>query len=170
MRDRSRAPLSLASDPDMDAALAAARTALDNPTRVLMAAIGAALMTTRPTLAMREATRLAYASRVSSTVHGFGTSRAATANALLLRHMPRVDNPRPPAPITRAEYGMRLLKKAGTEAVAAAARWAAAERVAELHRQAAADYSNAQAARNAHSTRAAMCILTAATPTHGGAA
>ncbi|MFF7365832.1 hypothetical protein [Streptomyces sp. NPDC008125] len=170
MRDRSRAPLTLASDPDMDAALAAARTALDNPTRVLMAAIGTALLTTRPTLPMREVTRLAYASRVTSSVHGFGTPRAAAASALLLRHMPRVDDPRPPAPITRAEYGMQLLKKAGPAAVDAAARWAAAERVAELQRRAARDYADAQANRAAHATRATMCVPSAADPASGGAA
>ncbi|MFD6421728.1 hypothetical protein [Streptomyces sp. NPDC060198] len=170
MRDRNRAAAEYTSAPDMDTVLDQARTALDNPTRELLAHIGTALRTIHPTLAMREVTRLAYAGRAASDAHGLGTPRAAAALRLMLRHMPRVDSPIPPSPITRAEYGMRLLKKAGPAAVAAAARWAAAQRVAELHRQAAADYAAAQAARNAHSTRAAMCIPTAATPAHGGAA
>ncbi|MFJ3705051.1 MULTISPECIES: hypothetical protein [unclassified Streptomyces] len=116
MRDRSRATVAAASAPDMDTALQFARTALDAPTRALMATIGETLRTTLPTLDMREVTRLAYASRAAADVHGKGTPRAVAATGRLLRHMPRVDwPPTDDAPITRAEYGMRLLRKAGRQ-------------------------------------------------------
>ncbi|MFD5041982.1 hypothetical protein ACFWNI_33570 [Streptomyces sp. NPDC058377] len=113
MTDRIRASAVLASAPDMDLMLAQARTTLDNPTRALMADVGRALCAVNPTLAMREVTRLAYAGRAAADVHGLGTPRAVAATGRLLRHMPRVDWPIPEAPITRAEYGMQLLKKAG---------------------------------------------------------
>ncbi|MFE4691729.1 hypothetical protein ACFRH6_16920 [Streptomyces sp. NPDC056749] len=114
MRDRSRATVAAASAPDMDTALHFALTALDAPTRALMATIGETLRTTKPALDMRELTRLAYASRVAADVHGKGTQKAVAATGLLLRHMPRVDwPPTAEAPITRAEYGKRLLAKAG---------------------------------------------------------
>ncbi|MGC4946198.1 hypothetical protein ACLQ2N_08325 [Streptomyces sp. DT224] len=113
MRDRIRATTAYASDPDMDLALAQALTAPDRATRALMADIGTALCATEPTLLMREVTRLAYAGRAAADVHGFGTPHAVAATGRLLRHMPRVDTPTGEAPITRAEYGMRLLKAAG---------------------------------------------------------
>ncbi|MFE7754299.1 hypothetical protein [Streptomyces sp. NPDC057429] len=113
MRDRIRATAVLNSAPDMNLALQQARAHMDAPTRALMVDIGRALCAVNPTLAMREVTRLAYAGRAAANVHGLGTPRAVAATGLLLRHMPRVDCPVPPAPITRAEYGMQLLKKAG---------------------------------------------------------
>jgi hypothetical protein len=112
MRDRIRAAVAYASAPDMDVALSYARTAMDTETRDLMATIGRALCTVQPTLVMREVTRLAYAGRAAGEVHGLGTPRAVAATGRLLRHMPRVDWPAPEAPISRAEYGMQLLKKA----------------------------------------------------------
>lgn len=113
MRDRIRATVAHASDPDMNLALAQARNTPAQATRALMADVGRALCGVNPTLLMREVTRLAYASRVSADVHGLGTPHAVAATGHLLRHMPRVDWPTTEAPITRAEYGMRLLKKAG---------------------------------------------------------
>ncbi|MGW1182983.1 hypothetical protein ACWD7Y_05215 [Streptomyces drozdowiczii] len=115
MRDRIRATTSYAPDPDMDLALARARTVPDRATRTLLADIGTALCSVSPTLVMREVTRLAYAGRAASDVHGFGTPHAVATTGLLLRHMPRVDTlTGEAAPLTRAEYGMRLLKKAGS--------------------------------------------------------
>ncbi|MFC8859309.1 hypothetical protein [[Kitasatospora] papulosa] len=106
MKDRIRATVAAASAPDMDA-----------PTRALMATIGETLRTTEPTLDMREVTRLAYAGRAAADVHGKGTPRAVAATGLLLRHMPRVDwPPTKGTPITRHEYGRRLLAKAGVRA------------------------------------------------------
>lgn len=117
MKDRIRATVAAASAPDMDVALQFARTTLDAPTRALMATIGETLRTTSPTLDMREVTRLAYAGRAAAEVHGQGTPRAVAATGRLLRHMPRVDWPlTEEAPLTRAEYGMRLLEKAGARA------------------------------------------------------
>lgn len=113
MRDRIRATTAYASAPDMDVALQIARAIPDAATRVLMADIGKTLCAVSPTLAMREVTRLAHAARAAADVHGMGTPQAVAATGRLLRHMPRVDWPTPPAPITRAEYGMQLLKKAG---------------------------------------------------------
>lgn len=113
MRDRSRATVTYASDPDMNLALARARNTPDQATRTLMADIGKTLCAVNPTLLMREVTRLAYAGRTATDIHGFGTPRAVAATGHLLRHMPRVDGPTTEASITRAEYGMRLLKKAG---------------------------------------------------------
>lgn len=171
MRDRNRAAADFTSAPDMNTVLDQARTALDNPTRELLAHIGTALRTIHPTLAMREVTRLAYAGRTASDAHDLGTPRAAASLRLLLRHMPRVDSPVPPSPITRAEYGMRLLQKAGTAAATRAAylfheaavaelaeahRQAEAERVAELHRLADADYAAARPARIAARDRFAL--------------
>ncbi|MGQ4486873.1 hypothetical protein ACN6LM_003888 [Streptomyces sp. SAS_281] len=112
MRDRIRATTAYASDPDMDLALARALTVPDQATRTLMTDIGKALCSVSPTLLMREVTRLAYAGRAATDVHGFGTPHSVAATGRLLRHMPRVDTPTGEAPITRAEYGMRLLKKA----------------------------------------------------------
>lgn len=112
MRDRIRATAACASDPDMNLALARARNTPDQATRTLMADIGTALCAVNPTLLMREVTRLAYAGRAAADIHGFGTPRAVAATGHLLRHMPRVDGPASEAPITRAEYGMRLLQKA----------------------------------------------------------
>lgn len=112
MRDRIRATAVRASDPDMNLALAQARAVPDQATRALMADIGTTLCSVSPTLLMREVTRLAYAGRAAADVHGFGTPQAVATTGLLLRHMPRVDAPTGGAPITRAEYGMRLLKKA----------------------------------------------------------
>ncbi|MGW1223727.1 hypothetical protein ACWD6O_13845 [Streptomyces californicus] len=112
MRDRIRAAATLAApDPTADEALARARTAMTRETRALMALIGRTLCAVSPTLAMREVTRLAYAGRVATDLYGFGAPRAVAATGLLLRHMPRVDSPQA-APITRAEYGMRLIRKA----------------------------------------------------------
>lgn len=113
MKDRIQGAVAYASAPDMNEALRRAQTTLDNPTRALMADVGRALCAVNPTLAMREVTRLAYAGRAAADVHGLGTPRAVAATGRLLRHMPRVDWPIPEAPITRAEYGMQLLKKAG---------------------------------------------------------
>ncbi|MEV6437258.1 hypothetical protein [Streptomyces anulatus] len=115
MRDRSRATTALALPPasDADEALQRARTAMTTETRTLMEDIGRALCAINPSLAMREVTRLAYAGRAAADVHGLGTPHAGAATRLLLRHMPRVDWPEPPAPLTRAEYGMRLIRKAG---------------------------------------------------------
>ncbi|AGK78613.1 hypothetical protein SFUL_3695 [Streptomyces microflavus DSM 40593] len=114
MRDRSRAAATLAAppSPEADEALQRARTAMTAETRSLMAAIGRALTEINPTLVMREATRLAYAGRAAADTHGLGTHRAVAATGLLLRHMPRVDWPTPTAPLTRAEYGMQLIRKA----------------------------------------------------------
>ncbi|MET9096211.1 hypothetical protein ABZX72_29450 [Streptomyces cyaneofuscatus] len=115
MRDRSRAAATLAAPPtEADEALQRARTALNTETRRLMTEIGRALTEVRPTLVMREVTRLAYAGRAAADIHGLGTPRAVAATGLLLRHMPRVDWPTTPAPITRAEYGMQLIRKAAT--------------------------------------------------------
>ncbi|MFD8581536.1 hypothetical protein ACFV2A_01465 [Streptomyces californicus] len=113
MRDRIRAAATLAAPPDptADEALARARTAMTREPRALMALIGRTLCATSPTLAMREVTRLAYPGRVATDAHGFGTPHAVAVVGLLLRHMPRVDGPQA-APITRAEYGMRLIRKA----------------------------------------------------------
>ncbi|MBD3546814.1 hypothetical protein [Streptomyces sp. JV180] len=113
MRDRIRAAATLAAPPDptADEALARARTAMTRETRALMALIGRTLCAVNPTLSMREVTRLAYAGRVAADLYGFGTARTIAATGLLLRHMPRVDGPEA-APITRAEYGMRLIRKA----------------------------------------------------------
>ncbi|MET7648351.1 hypothetical protein ABZS83_32965 [Streptomyces sp. NPDC005426] len=113
MRDRIRATAVCASAPDMDVALAQARSTPDQATRTLLIDIGRALCGTNPTLLMREVTRLAYAGRAAADVYGLGTPHAVAATGRLLRHMPRVDWPTTEAPITRAEYGMRLLKKAG---------------------------------------------------------
>ncbi|MFI7239694.1 hypothetical protein [Streptomyces cyaneofuscatus] len=114
MRDRSRATTTLAAPPDptADEALQRARTAMDAETRHLMDGIGRALCSIEPTLSMREVTRLAYAGRAATDTHGFGTPRAVAATGLLLRHMPRVDSPSATAPVTRAEYGMQLIRKA----------------------------------------------------------
>ncbi|MFJ8842966.1 hypothetical protein ACIRFF_08690 [Streptomyces cyaneofuscatus] len=114
MRDRSRATTTLAAPPDptADEALQRARTAMNAETRSLMAGIGRTLTEVSPTLVMREVTRLAYAGRAAADVHGLGTPHAVAATGLLLRHMPRVDWPITPAPITRAEYGMQLIRKA----------------------------------------------------------
>ncbi|WP_405399222.1 hypothetical protein [Streptomyces microflavus] len=113
MRNRSRAATALAAPPDptADEALQRARTAMTAETRHLMAAIGRALTTINPTLHMREVTRLAYAARAAADTHGTGTPAAVAATGLLLRHMPRVDWPTT-APITRAEYGMQLIRRA----------------------------------------------------------
>lgn len=113
MTDRIRGAVALASAPDMNVALQQARAHMDATTRALIADIGTALCAINPTLVMREVTRLAYASRYAAGVHGVGTPHAVAATGRLLRHMPRVDWPIPPSPITRAEYGLRLLKKAG---------------------------------------------------------
>ncbi|MFF7012243.1 hypothetical protein ACFY9Y_22205 [Streptomyces fimicarius] len=114
MRDRSRATTTLTAPPnEADEVLQRARTAMTTETRTLMDAIGRALCAVKPTLAMREVTRLSYATRAAADLHGTATPRAVAATGLLLRHMPRVDWPVPPSPITRAEYGMQLIKKAG---------------------------------------------------------
>ncbi|MGW0642359.1 hypothetical protein [Streptomyces badius] len=114
MRDRSRAATALAAAPsEADEALQRARTAMTTETRTLMEGIGRALCAVNPTLTMREVTRLSYATRAAADLHGTATPRAVAATGLLLRHMPRVDWPEPPSPITRAEYGMRLIQKAG---------------------------------------------------------
>ncbi|MFS0697780.1 hypothetical protein [Streptomyces nitrosporeus] len=114
MRDRIRATTTVALPPvsDADEALQRARTAMSAETRTLMEDIGRALCGVEPSLVMREVTRLAYAGRAAADLHGLGTPRAVAATGLLLRHMPRVDWPEPPAPLTRAEYGMRLIQKA----------------------------------------------------------
>ncbi|MFH9769038.1 hypothetical protein ACH4N4_05190 [Streptomyces microflavus] len=114
MRNRSRAATTLAAppNPEADEALQRARTAMTAETRSLMAAIGRALCTVDPTLVMRDVTRLAYAGRAAADTHGFGTHRAVAATGLLLRHMPRVDWPTAAAPLTRAEYGMQLVRQA----------------------------------------------------------
>ncbi|MEU2764279.1 hypothetical protein [Streptomyces sp. NPDC007094] len=113
MRDRTHAAtLALQPTSDADEALQRARTAMTTETRTLMASIGRALCAVAPTLAMREVTRLSYATRAAADLHGTATPRAVAATGLLLRHMPRVDWPVPPSPITRAEYGMQLIKKA----------------------------------------------------------
>ncbi|MEU6952092.1 hypothetical protein [Streptomyces sp. NPDC045714] len=112
MRDRTHGTTALAAPPsEADEALRRARTAMSTETRTLMDGIGRALREVNPTLAMREVTRLAYASRAAADLHGTATLRAVAATGLLLRHMPRVDGPEA-EPITRAEYGMRLSKKA----------------------------------------------------------
>ena len=113
MRDRSRATTAVAAPPnEADEALQRARTAMTTETRTLMGDIGHALCSVAPTLAMREVTRLSYATRAAADLHGTATPHAVAATGLLLRHMPRVDWPVPPSPITRAEYGMRLLAQA----------------------------------------------------------
>ncbi|MCR8947209.1 hypothetical protein NW249_34550 [Streptomyces sp. OUCMDZ-4982] len=113
MRDRSRATTAVAAPPnDADEALRRARTAMTAETRTLMGDIGRALCSVAPALAMREVTRLSYATRAAADLHGTATPHAVAATGLLLRHMPRVDWPVPPSPITRAEYGMQLIKKA----------------------------------------------------------
>ncbi|WP_141745998.1 hypothetical protein [Streptomyces sp. EN27] len=115
MRDRICGTVGVALLPanEADEALQRARTAMNTETRTLMAGIGHALCEINPTLIMREVTRLSYATRAAADLHGTATPRAVAATGLLLRHMPRVDWPEPPAPITRAEYGMRLIQKAG---------------------------------------------------------
>ncbi|MEU2800335.1 hypothetical protein [Streptomyces sp. NPDC007117] len=114
MRDRIRGTAALAAPPnEADEALQRARTAMTTETRTLMAGIGRALCAVNPTLVMREVTRLAYAGRAAADLHGLGTPRAVAATGLLLRHMPRLDWPEPAAAVTRAEYGMRLIRKAG---------------------------------------------------------
>ncbi|MFJ9982541.1 hypothetical protein ACIQUD_00500 [Streptomyces globisporus] len=113
MRDRICATTTVAAPPnEADEALQRARNAMNTETRTLMDAIGRALCSVNPTLAMREVARLSYATRAAADLHGAATPRAVAATGLLLRHMPRVDWPEPPAPITRAEYGLRLIKKA----------------------------------------------------------
>ncbi|WP_326677674.1 hypothetical protein [Streptomyces sp. NBC_01237] len=113
MRDRSRATATLTAPPnEADEALQRARTAMTAETRALMDGIGRALREVNPTLLMREVTRLAYAGRAAADLHGFGTPRATAATRLLLRHMPHIDGPETTAPITRADYGMRLSTKA----------------------------------------------------------
>ncbi|MFD4745026.1 hypothetical protein ACFWOS_06155 [Streptomyces rubiginosohelvolus] len=114
MRDRIGGAAVAAAPPnEADEALQRARTAMNTETRRLMDAIGRTLCAVNPTLAMREVTRLSYASRAAARRHGTATPTAVAATGLLLRHMPRVDWPEPTAPITRAEYGLRLIKKAG---------------------------------------------------------
>ncbi|MFF3034657.1 hypothetical protein ACFVS7_27060 [Streptomyces rubiginosohelvolus] len=114
MRDRICGAAVLAAPPnEADEALQRARTAMNTETRRLMDAIGRTLCAVNPTLAMREVTRLSYASRAAARRHGTATPAAVAATGLLLRHMPRVDWPEPTAPIARAEYGLRLIKKAG---------------------------------------------------------
>ncbi|MBK3556274.1 hypothetical protein JHN55_06940 [Streptomyces sp. MBT56] len=114
MRDRICATATVAAPPsEADEALQRARNAMNTETRTLMDGIGRALCSVAPTLAMREVTRLSYATRAAADLHGTATPRAVAATGLLLRHMPRVDWPVPPSPITRAEYGMQLIKKAG---------------------------------------------------------
>ncbi|MFG2506758.1 hypothetical protein ACGFOW_14780 [Streptomyces rubiginosohelvolus] len=113
MRDRICATTTVAAPPnEADEALQRARTAMNTETRRLMDAIGRTLCAVQPSLAMREVTRLSYAGRAAADLHGLGTPHAVATTGLLLRHMPRVDWPEPPAPITRAEYGLRLIKKA----------------------------------------------------------
>ncbi|WP_228989437.1 hypothetical protein [Streptomyces sp. DH8] len=114
MRDRIRAATTLAAPPNREAdeALHRARTAMTRETRELMDLIGRTLCAVNPTLLMREVTRLSYASRAAADLHGATTPRAVAATGHLLRHMPRVDGPETGAPLTRAEYGMRLSRKA----------------------------------------------------------
>lgn len=115
MRDRTQGTTTVALPPasDADEALQRARTAMTTETRTLIEDVGRALCAIEPSLVMREVTRLAYATRAGADLHGTATPRAAATTGLLLRHMPRVDWPEPPAPLTRAEYGLRLIQKAG---------------------------------------------------------
>ncbi|WP_329220651.1 hypothetical protein [Streptomyces microflavus] len=120
-------------DPTADEALQRARTTMTTETRTLMAVIGLTLTQVRPTLVMREVTRLAYAGRAAADIYGSGTHRAVAATGLLLRHMPRLDWPTA-EPITRAQYGEQLIRKAKAPADISPARAAAMY----LHRQEAA--------------------------------
>lgn len=78
------------------------------------------LTTIRPASPILPPRRVALALRYATDAAGYDTPASHTLERALLRLMPTIDRP-----ITRGEYAL-LLRKAG--------------RVAELHRQAAADY------------------------------
>lgn len=125
----------------LDEALRRSKTELDADTRSLLLVIADRLSTARPHQDMREVTRRAIALRLATDRHGFDTPEATAAEQQLLRHMPQVDN----RSISRGEYALILRAHAGRASTQA-------ERVAELHRQADADY----ASRSATSVRTAL--------------
>ncbi|MER7807895.1 hypothetical protein [Streptomyces sp900116325] len=120
----------------LDEALRRSRTELDTDTRALLLAIADRLSTVRADKDMREVTRLASALRAATDRHGFDTSTANAAEQLLLRHMPGVEN----RTISRGEYALLLRARAGRDT-------SQAERVADLHRLADADYAQNLALR-----------------------
>ncbi|WP_327710052.1 hypothetical protein OG912_16890 [Streptomyces sp. NBC_00464] len=124
-----------------DEGLRRAQAEPDTTTRTLLLRIATRLSTERPSLAMREVTRLALALRFATEQHGFDTPETNTAEQQLLRHMPQVDD----RDISRGEYALLLRGRAGRRATPT-------ERVAELHRQARADY----ACRSTSSARTAL--------------
>ncbi|MER8083824.1 hypothetical protein ABTZ57_01345 [Streptomyces sp. NPDC094048] len=117
-----------------DEALRRARAVPTPATRVLLLRIADRLSTANPHLDMREVTRLALALRYATDEHGFDTPATNGAEQALLRLMPQVND----RTISRGEYALLLRAKASRETTKA-------ERVAELHRQAAADYEQNRA-------------------------
>lgn len=123
-----------------DEGLRRAQAEPDQTTRTLLLRIADRLSTERPSLAMREVTRLALALRFATNEYGFDTPDANTAEQLLLRHMPQINRS-----ISRGEYALLLRARVGRHTTQA-------DRVAELHRLAAEDYATGPrlgAARNA---------------------
>lgn len=98
-------------------------------TSALLTRIADRLTDNLPGKPMREVNRLAYALAYADHEHGYRSTMSVAVERALLRQMPRVDD----RTITRGEYAL-LLRAASTKA----------DRVAELHRQAAADYAHAQ--------------------------
>ncbi|WP_328721757.1 hypothetical protein OHT52_21200 [Streptomyces sp. NBC_00247] len=117
-----------------DEGLRRARDTQPDQVRALVLAIADRLTTYVPTATIAEPRRLALALNTATDTAGYRTPTAAEIERALLRLMPPITGP-----ITRGEYALRLR--------AAAGRLTPAERVAELHRQAAADYAAAQPAR-----------------------
>lgn len=121
--DRAQAEEALRRAATADQAATAPRLLLDIADR---------LTTFRPASPILPPRRAALALRYATDAAGYDTPASHTLERALLRAMPEITRP-----ITRGEYAL-LLRKAG--------------RVAELHRQAAADYGRGPqpgAARNA---------------------
>ncbi|MFH9610449.1 hypothetical protein [Streptomyces sp. NPDC017448] len=129
--DRAQAEEALCRAATADQAATASRLLLDIADR---------LTTTRPGSPILPPRRHALALRYATDEAGFDTPASHALERALLRMMPEITRP-----ITRGEYALLLRARAG--------RTTRAERVAELHRQAAADYAGRAAceaeARNA---------------------
>ncbi|GAA1557186.1 hypothetical protein [Streptomyces globosus] len=76
--------------------------------RVLLIQIAARLAAERPHHPMRPSTREALALTFATRRYGFGTARAARAEAGVLAHAPAV-----PAGVTRGQYARLLRQTAG---------------------------------------------------------
>lgn len=116
-----------------DEGLRRARDTQPDTVRDLLLTIADRLTTYGPTATIGEPRRLALALRAATETAGYRTPTATEIERALLRLMPPITGT-----ITRGEYALRLR--------AAVGRPTQAERVAELQRQAAADYAAAYAA------------------------